>query len=198
MGLMELLHASVIWINWILTKTQHATGRRRHHMSHGLQSANKHRFTGSVNLAALSYCSSVYQRSSELSKAARFTEFYSTWLISSVPEQQKMLLSQRPSKSLWALHCCILFPQRPQGICEAVKRDVQAHLLSQIPHLPFIGEKEVGSVCVQKWRHLPSEMNVSVGPLFWWLKYNHELISWVLLNSLKHHSAQFESFKGEV
>lgn len=58
MGLMELLHASVIWINWILTKTQHATGRRRHYMSHGLQSANKHRFTGSLNLAALSYCQS--------------------------------------------------------------------------------------------------------------------------------------------
>lgn len=171
MGLMELLHASVIWINWILTKTQHATGRRWHHMSHGLQSANKHRFNKSGCSIILSEwllviflknrtCTVYSQRSSELSKAARFTKFYSTWLISSVPAWQKMLLSQRPSKSLWVLHCCILFPQRPQGICEAVKRDIQAHLLSQILHLPFIDAKEVGSVCVQKRRHLPSEINV--------------------------------------
>lgn len=44
---MKLLHAAVIWINWILTKTQHATGRRGHHMSHGLQSAKEHRFNKS-------------------------------------------------------------------------------------------------------------------------------------------------------
>ena len=32
-----------------------------------------------------------------------------------VAEQQKMQLSWRPSKSLWALHCGLLFPQGPEG-----------------------------------------------------------------------------------
>lgn len=59
-------------------------------------------------------------------------------LICSVAKQQKMLQSWRPSKALWALHRCLLFPQRPQSMSECPGGcTVILHPLSLIP-VPYL------------------------------------------------------------